>query len=303
MATLDELTNIKMDIKAIFSLSVYGLRQQSRMMKLGDVVDNIFRGKPLKPEEKTGSLYPYFGSNGIINYIDKYMCDDNYILVGRMGSAGKIHTFSGKFYPSEMVLCMKPKSESVIFKYLEYYLKICADFVSMIKFQAIPGITKKDLDNLQIPVPSLHIQQQIINKINLLNTQSSHYETYAQTLQQEIDHIMETINNMCSNSANSTDTNTTNKLSNKAKQILNDLGLEDVPDIEQLLSDVNAELESGYELLNRLNKSDFANIETETETETDFETELNFDPEEDILAKVSKAKTSNKKSKQMYTNI
>jgi hypothetical protein len=39
MATLDELTNIKADIKAIFSLSVYGLRQQSRMMKLGDVVD------------------------------------------------------------------------------------------------------------------------------------------------------------------------------------------------------------------------------------------------------------------------
>ena len=135
------------------------------------------------------------------------------------------------------------------------------------------------------------------------NTQSLHYETYSQTLQQEIEHIMETIKNMCSNSANSTDTtdtNTTNKLSDKfAKQILNDLGLEDAPDIEQLLSDVNAELESGYELLNRLNKSDFANIETET----DFETEVDFDPEEDILAKVSKAKTSNKKSKQMYTNI
>jgi len=138
------------------------------------------------------------------------------------------------------------------------------------------------------------------------NEQSSHYETYAQTLQQEIDHIMETIKNMCSNSANptKTDTNSTDKLSDKfAKQILNDLGLEDIPDIEQLLSETNAELESGYELLNRLNKSDFANIETETETETDFETELNFDPEEDILAKVSKAKTSNKKSKQMYTNI
>jgi len=116
---------------------------------------------------------------------------------------------------------------------------------------------------------------------------------------------METIKNMYSNSANSTNTKTDNNMSDKfAKQILNDLGLEDAPDIEQLLSDINAELESGYELLNRLNKSDFANIETETETETEteFETELNFDPEEDILAKVSKAKTSNKKPKQMYTN-
>ena len=36
--------------------------------------------------------------------------------------------------------------------------------------------------NPRIP---LHIQEQIINKINVLNDQSSHYETYAQTLQQD----------------------------------------------------------------------------------------------------------------------
>ena len=91
---------------------------------------------------------------------------------------------------------------------------------------------------------------------------------------------METIKNMCYNTAN-TDvsiTNNTNKLSDqlldKSKQILNDLGLEDISDIEQL------------------NQSDFANIETETD----------FEHEEYILAKMSKAKTSNKKPKQMYTN-
>lgn len=116
----------------------------------------------------------------------------------------------------------------------------------------------------------------------------------------KIDQDNTTIKNICSNSDNSTDTNTTNKLSNKTKQILNVLGLEDAPDIKQLLSDTNAELESGYELLDRLNKSDFANIETETNFETEFEPKP--EPEQDILAKVSKAKTSNKKSKQMYTN-
>jgi hypothetical protein len=43
---------------------------------------------------------------------------------------------------------------------------------------------------------NLHIQQQIINKINQLNEQSSHYNTYAQTLQSEIEIISETIKNM-----------------------------------------------------------------------------------------------------------
>jgi hypothetical protein len=49
---------------------------------------------------------------------------------------------------------------------------------------------------LKSPISPLNIQQQIINKINQLNDQSLHYNTYAQTLQQEIDMISETIKNM-----------------------------------------------------------------------------------------------------------
>ncbi len=49
---------------------------------------------------------------------------------------------------------------------------------------------------MKSPISPLNIQQQIINKINQLNDQSLHYNTYAQTLQQEIDMISETIKNM-----------------------------------------------------------------------------------------------------------
>jgi hypothetical protein len=76
-----------------------------------------------------------------------------------------------------------------------------------------------------------------------LNTQSSHYDSYAQTLQIEIDLIMETIKNMCANSTNLTNSKTdTNRSDQFAKQILKDLGLEDIPDYDQLMSDVNNEL-------------------------------------------------------------
>jgi restriction endonuclease S subunit len=34
------------------------------------------------------------------------------------------------------------------------------------------------IQNLEIPISPLNIQQQIINKINLLNDQSSHYNVY-----------------------------------------------------------------------------------------------------------------------------
>ncbi len=99
-------------------------------------------------------------------------------------------------------------------------------------------------------------------------------------LQTEIDLIMETIRNM---TQNQTQTN-----SNTQKQILNNLGLDSIPDIEQLLSETNDELESGYKLLSKLNKSDLTNTDSE--------------PEEEVLAKVSKAKTSNK-TKQMIARV
>jgi len=47
-----------------------------------------------------------------------------------------------------------------------------------------------------IPIPPLNIQQEIINKIEQLNEISSHYKQYANTLQIELDNIMETIKNM-----------------------------------------------------------------------------------------------------------
>ncbi len=67
-----------------------------------------------------------------------------------------------------------------------------------------------------------NIQEQIINKITKLNDQSSHYE-----------HIMETIRNM---TQNQTQTNLDTQ-----KQILDKLGLEDIPDIDELLVETNTE--------------------------------------------------------------
>jgi hypothetical protein len=97
---------------------------------------------------------------------------------------------------------------------------------------------------------------------------------------------METIRNMTKNPI-------LNKSKSKSDKNLDNLGLDEISDIEQLLSETNDELVKGYKLLNRLNKldqSDLPNSNSESE------------PEEDILSKVSKAKTSNK-TKQMIARV
>ena len=156
-------------------------------VKLGDIVDNIFRGKPIDEKEKNGCKYPYFGSNGEICKIDKYMCDGNYILVGRMGSAGKINTYEGKFYPSEMVLCMKPKEKIVYFQYLENFMRY--SYKPNIKFNGIPGITKFDLEKSNIKLPILSDQQKIIDEIEKIDKVQLTYKQYGDTLQNLLNNL------------------------------------------------------------------------------------------------------------------
>ncbi len=77
------------------------------------------------------------------------------------------------------------------------------------------------------------------------------------------------------------------------------MGLEDIPDIDELLKQTNAELESGYELLNKLKMNGFDKTDSETDFDTDIDTEQ-------IINRVSKVKTSISKSKhnqQMIANI
>jgi restriction endonuclease S subunit len=67
------------------------------------------------------------------------------------------------------------------------------------------GLAHLSLTNLvkfEIPVPSLEIQEEIINKINKLNEQSSHYDQYAKFIQTELDNITETIQNMTKSNLN-----------------------------------------------------------------------------------------------------
>ena len=99
---------------------------------------------------------------------------------------------------------------------------------------------------------------------------------------------METIRNMCANTTNPTKTDT-NISDQFAKQILNDLGLEDIPDYDQLMSDVNDELAKGYELLNKLNMNGLNKTDSSSDTETDSD---------QIINRVSKAKITRSKQNQ-----
>jgi restriction endonuclease S subunit len=130
------------------------------MVKLGDVCD-LLGGKGNYTQD--GDTYPYYDSNGITGTRKDYLYDGEYVVTARKMSIGAVHYVSGKYWASDNTinLCVKPESE-LSGRFLYYWLllnnRVLKDLSSGIK----PGIRKSDVAEINMPLPPLAIQHEIV---------------------------------------------------------------------------------------------------------------------------------------------
>ena len=88
--------------KALFNLdSERYIKKQSDiydvpMVNLGEVC-KISQGSSISSKDRIKGDIPYYGSNGIIDYLDKIQLEGEYIITGRVGTLGKYHYINGPF--------------------------------------------------------------------------------------------------------------------------------------------------------------------------------------------------------------
>ena len=130
--------------------------------KMSDILDYVKTGKNKPSDNKNGTKYPYFATNGINGYTDEYIFDGLLLLTPRNGTIGKIFKSNEKIFPSDHMFVLKFKQEQHI-KYYYHYLTSCNDFDSKKHGSTIPNITKSDIEDFQIKLPSLDKQKQIVS--------------------------------------------------------------------------------------------------------------------------------------------
>lgn len=130
------------------------------VVKLGEII-TLEYGKPLKEEDRISGDYPVFGSNGIVGYHNSYLVESPFIIVGRKGSAGKVHYSYKSGFPIDTTFYVKLKDERISLKYLFYILeKLNLDKLNV---QAgVPGLNRNDAYDLVIPLPPLEVQEEIV---------------------------------------------------------------------------------------------------------------------------------------------
>ena len=154
---------------------------------------------PLKSEDRsdTQGIYPYYGAQGIIDFIDKYIFDGEYLLVAEDGENVKSRKYNiafiakGKFWLNNHAHILQSNEKSEI-----YFLKNLLNFISIKEFitgQAQPKLNKSALESIRILLPPLPEQQKIAeilttvdDKIDIINIQIIQIQELKKGLMQQL---------------------------------------------------------------------------------------------------------------------
>ncbi len=130
---------------------------------------------PLSSAERKGlsKIYPYYGAQGIVDYVDRYIFDGEYILVAEDGNNLKscsesIATWAtGKFWVNNHAHILGTKTGYCL-KYI-YYLLTSLDLRGYITGSAQPKLNQENLANIELELPDYAIQCQVAEVLSSID--------------------------------------------------------------------------------------------------------------------------------------
>ena len=150
--------------------------------KLGEVVD-VFDNlrKPINLTErlkringkKTKDLFPYYGATGQVGWIDSYLTEGEFILVGEDGAPfldnykSKAYKIFGKTWVNNHAHILKEKENLTLNSFILYYLN-SIDYRQYVNGTTRLKLTKGSLSDIPFPLPPLETQHAIVSKIEEL---------------------------------------------------------------------------------------------------------------------------------------
>ena len=121
--------------------------------------------KPVAKSARISGEYPYYGANGIQDYVSDYIFDGEFVLVGEDGSVitdkgtPVVTWASGKIWVNNHAHIIS-EINGVLLRYIYYYLQTVD--VTIFIHGNIPKLTGKDFKSIKLPVPPLEVQREIV---------------------------------------------------------------------------------------------------------------------------------------------
>ena len=181
-----------------YSINMQNLTGKNDTKTLGEVC-NFKNGKGIKKDMLIHGEYPVIGGGKKpLGFHNEYNRTENTILCATSGSAGYISKYNKKTWASDCFSII-PKN-SIINNYLYYLLKTIQEKIYKLQTgTAQPGVNKAHIANLNIPIPPLKRQEEIVKQLNDIYTKNI-------KLQEEIELNKQFANNVISGIVKKDDT-------------------------------------------------------------------------------------------------
>jgi len=152
-----------------------------RWVKLGEVcefldskripVNNIERQKRIYGKSQS-ELYPYYGANGIVGYIDDYIFDEPLILLAEDGGFFGSHErpiaykIDGKSWVNNHAHVLRPIIDTTDIDFLLYSIIIRPDIIDLVAGNTRLKLNQEVASEISIPLPPLPEQKRIAAILN-----------------------------------------------------------------------------------------------------------------------------------------
>lgn len=139
-------------------------------VELGSIYINLDgKRKPITKSDRNAGIYPYYGASGIVDYVEDFIFDEDLLLVSEDGanllarSTPIAFSVNGKIWVNNHAHVLKFENIATQ-KYVQYFLN-SIDISKYVTGAAQPKLNQQSLNSIEIPLPPLEIQQQIVAEI------------------------------------------------------------------------------------------------------------------------------------------
>lgn len=142
---------------------------------LDQISENLdSKRQPITSGLRTSGKIPYYGASGIVDYVEDYIFDGDFLLISEDGAnllarnTPIAFSVSGKIWVNNHAHILKFRTYEER-RFIEFYLNK-TDLTPYISGAAQPKLNKKNLNSIKIPIPPLEEQQRIITILDKFDT-------------------------------------------------------------------------------------------------------------------------------------
>lgn len=168
----------------VWNVSANGYSKKYPLHYLHNVI-TMQSGKFLPSKAQKGGEYNVYGGNGLTGTHNEFCFTGKRIVIGRVGEyCGNVHLIDGNYWITDNALKVDKIADEVTWDFLAIALQ-ALNINQYRSISAQPSISQTKILQLQIPIPPLHTQNEIVEHITRLRNKQKDLQQKSLTLRQQ----------------------------------------------------------------------------------------------------------------------